>query len=82
MYKRQGVKNATYNGVAFLGWGPPPDEIIARTLNAVIKLDLIAPVVRNGVLEAMEGDTITAAYMQPDSSMILTRDWVLPAPPR
>jgi hypothetical protein len=72
-----GVDHATYSYVGF----QDGDGHVARIISASVKLDLTAPIVGNGVLEANEGDTITVKYVQPDGSL-LTQDWILPARPQ
>lgn len=58
----------------------PWDEWVGRTLRADTKLDVRSPIVGNGTLELLEGDTVTVRYLQPDSS-VYTKAFFFPPRP-
>lgn len=56
----------------------PAEQWVGGLLEANMMLDVVTPVIGNGKIELLEGDTVTVRYIQPDSS-VYTKSYVFPA---
>lgn len=76
-----GVKRVEPSFVFQAPWSTRPwDEWLGRALGASIKLDVASPIVGNGIIELLEGDTLTVRYVQPDST-VYTKSFYFPPRP-
>ena len=76
-----GVRYVEPSGAIYPPWLTiPVDQWLGGVLESNTMLDVVTPVIGNGKLELLEGDTVTIRYTQPDSS-IYTKSYVLPTRP-